>query len=396
MTGGIKALLATAALATAGCANTGELNIRAVADPLTKAVKPGNPMIDEARGLLALGNVGLAIEAYRKVLRSQPGNIEALAGLAECYDRMGRHDLSRMKYEAALAVAPKNPILLRTFAASLERQGRMAEGKALRAEADQDESAAAVASVGLAPGVAAPARKLAIVAATPVAAARAAPAPVPAVSTPPARIAAAPAPATHAPVASMPPARIAPTPAPATPASPIRIAQQANGPAVMTPSIGSITVKLPPASAPKAEAAPVKQGPRLERLSLGEVALVTSDQPRWKTELVRRTALSTTVRFVPLAPAPRLAGVRLLNAARHQGLAARTRLVLNRKGWDGVRIGDADRVRQRSLVLYSPATAGAAKRLAAEFGFGIAKDPRPGPLTVLLGRDAIGRARSAS
>ncbi|HEX6072786.1 MAG TPA: LytR C-terminal domain-containing protein [Sphingomicrobium sp.] len=391
MTGGIKVLLATAALATAGCAETGELNIRAVADPLTKAVKPGNPMIDEARGLLALGNVGLAIEAYRKVLRSQPGNIEALAGLAECYDRMGRHDLSRMKYEAALAVAPRNPILLRTFAASLERQGRMAEGKALRAEADQDESAAAVASVGLAPGVTAPTREVAIVAATPVAAAPAVPTPATAVSTPPARIAAAPAPAV-----STPPARIAPTPAPAAPVLPIRIAQQANGPAAVAPSIGSITVKLPPASAPKAEAAPVRQGPRLERLSLVEVELVTSDQPRWKTELVHRTALSTTVRFVPLAPAPRFAGVRLLNAARHQGLAARTRLVLNRKGWDGVRIGDADRVRQRSLVLYSPATAGVAKRLAAEFGFGIAKDPRPGPLTVLLGRDAIGRARSAS
>jgi Flp pilus assembly protein TadD len=93
----MKLLLATASLAVVGCADSGELKIRAIADPLTKAVKPGNPLLGEARGLLALGNVGLAIEAYRKVLRAQPDSIEALAGLAECYDQMGRHDLARVK-----------------------------------------------------------------------------------------------------------------------------------------------------------------------------------------------------------------------------------------------------------------------------------------------------------
>jgi hypothetical protein len=61
-----------------------------------------------------------------------------------------------------------------------------------------------------------------------------------------------------------------------------------------------------------------------------------------------------------------------------------------------VSIGDADRTRQKSLILYSTATAEAARRLAAEFGFGIARDPRPGPLTVLLGRDSIGRAEKRS
>ena len=60
------------------------------------------------------------------------------------------------------------------------------------------------------------------------------------------------------------------------------------------------------------------------------------------------------------------------------------------------RSGDADRVRQRSLVLYSPATAVAARTLAAEFGFELAKDSRPGWLTVLLGKDAITRSRRRS
>ena len=413
MTGGIKILLATAALATAGCADTGELNIRAVADPLTKAIKPGNPLIAEARGLLALGSVGLAIEAYRKVLRDQPDSIEALAGLAECYDQMGRHDLSRAKYEAALAIAPRNPVLLRTFAASLERQGRMAEGKALRAEADQAETADVAALAQLAPVDAAPVPERV---ATPVRGIAPAPAPVQErVATPQTMVAVAPAP-----VAPPPPGHMAPAAIERTAAMPSTGSITVKLPPVPAPQsetraqaveAASVTVKLPPATPartksaptpiaatdkPKAASAPNNRGLRLERLSLAEVALVTSSRPRWKTELVRHTVLSTTVRFVPLTPVRQYAGVRLLNAARHQGLAARTRLSLNRHGWNRVTIGDAARVRGTSLVLYSPATELVARRLAAEFGFGIARDPRPGPLTVLLGRDVIGRVQSRS
>jgi len=365
MNGGIKALLTTTVLAAAGCADSSVLNIRAAADPLTKAIKPGNPMVAEARGLLALGNIGLAIEAYRKVVREDPGSSEALAGLAECYDRMGRHDLSRAKYEAALAIAPKSPILLRTFATSLERQGRFAAGKALRAEAEKVESADVATRVQLAPRYSTPIQDHAARAVTERAAA---PAPVPAA--PPVRAATRDDAARAASVTIKVP--------PATPARP-------EPPTTLTPTTAR----------PRAPAS-LAQRPRLERVSLAEVALFTSSLPHWKTELVRRTRISTTVRFVPLSPVSRHAGVRLLNAARHQGLAARTRLALNRSGWNRVTIGDAGRIRARSLVLYSPATAPLASRLAAEFGFAIAKDPRPGPLTVLLGRDAIGRARSKS
>jgi Flp pilus assembly protein TadD len=406
VTGGMKLLLATASLAVVGCADSGELKIRAIADPLTKAVKPGNPLLGEARGLLALGNVGLAIEAYRKVLRAQPDSIEALAGLAECYDQMGRHDLARVKYEAALAIAPKNPLLLRTFAASLERQGRRAEGLALRAEAnlaEADEVAELERDVPVERAAAPP---------------RAVPG-QPMASAAPATIRSATPPAT----ATIAPAKVARSSAPPQAAATAGVTHWTIDLAPSPPS--SVTVKLPPASPPgiqslrkaiesawvainplppaetakavgaRAQAPSEKHGPRLERLSLGEVALVTKS-PLWKTELVHRTAISTTVRFVPLTPLPRLAGVRLLNAARQQGLAARTRVALNRGGWNRVSIGDADRVRQRSLVLYSTATAQAARRLAAEFGFGIARDPRPGPLTVLLGRDSVGRAEKRS
>jgi hypothetical protein len=186
---------------------------------------------------------------------------------------------------------------------------------------------------------------------------------------------------------------------------------------LVEPEAPSVTVKLPaarPASAATEQAIAsrtqtafaqpprAKLGIRLERLSLGEVALLTSGKPQWQPLGVKRSLASTPVNFVPLAresqvrfasltPLRRDTGVRLLNAARHEGLAARTRVALNRGGWKMVTIGDAGRIRQRSLVLYSPATELIARRLAAQYGFGIAKEARPGPLTVLLGRDAVGR-----
>lgn len=478
MNRGIRVLFATAMLGTAGCASEpGELKIRAVADPLTKAIRPGNPLIGEANGLLALGNVGLAIEAYRKVLRDDPNSIEALAGLAECYDQMGRPDISRAKYEAALAIAPKNAILLRTFAASLERQGLRAEGLALRVEADQAEAheaaelgrmasaslttplpaaappvKAATASAPLAPKVAdaAPVSVPTVAAIVPVAPAMnvaiaRAPASAPvqpkvatiAVPAQPKVVTlpmASPAPATVA--LSSPPAFALPmmevarppttpvpvqlptvaVPKPATIASVID-AIQWKLEKLVEPEAPSVTMKLPvarPASAATEQAIAArtqtalaqprraKPGIRLERLSLGEVALLTSGKPQWVPLGVNPSLGSTTVKFVPLAREPQVrfasltplrrdTGVRLLNAARHEGLAARTRVALNRGGWKMVTIGDAGRVRQRSLVLYSPATEQIARRLAEQYGFGIAKEARPGPLTVLLGRDAVGR-----
>jgi hypothetical protein len=149
--------------------------------------------------------------------------------------------------------------------------------------------------------------------------------------------------------------------------------------------------------AAKAETRPTLEAAhavRLERMSLAEVVLVTSGVPQWRPQLVRRTAQSSTVRFVPLKREPQSAGIRLLNAARTQGLAARTRSLLRNKGWQHIGIGDADRMRDRSLVLYSPATEQAARRLSLQLGFAIAREPRTGGLTVLLGRDAVPLTRS--
>jgi hypothetical protein len=183
-------------------------------------------------------------------------------------------------------------------------------------------------------------------------------------------------------------------------------------PASLSAAVGSITVRRPdPAPAPVVRLerpspvpatpavireVPANAGPRLERLSLGEVALLTSPRTRWRTEGIREASISTPIRFVPLAQLKQNAGVRLLNAARHEGLAARTRLALTRQGWKNVAIGNSSRIREKSLILFSAETEEAARRLANRFGFWIAREARPGPLTILLGRDWADRDQARS
>ena len=473
MDGGKKVLLATVALAVGGCtADDGKLNIRAIADPLSAASKRGSPMIVEARSALALGNAGTALEAFRKVLREQPDNIEALAGIAACYERMGRYDLSRVNYEAALAVAPNNPILLNSFAASLQMQGRIAEANALRAEADQVEAAEVAAAVQTAqseiaaeiaaarpavvasavgppaptnnpPSAVSQASRPAISAVQPPQPAATAevrvlhtevvgntkwtievpkaPPPAVIVALPPARAAVLPPPAAprgSAPVESVQklvamtePARPDAAPIAAVagdrPAPVIRLAE--SNPAKPTPSRPPQT---PPAE-PRVSTVAITQ-PRLERLSMGEVALLTRAAPAWRTEVVARTEHSVTARFVPLngalassgparfvplrtVMAASRANVRLLNAARHQGLAARTRHALIDRGWRRIAIGDAGQVRARSIVLYPAGRQALGRRVAAQFGFASAINRDSDEVLVLLGRDAaslsFGRAR---
>lgn len=294
-------------LATGCSAASGKLAIKAIPQPVSAAPTPIDTRIAEARGLLAVGSVGLALESFRLALRDDPRSVDALTGLASCYDRMGRFDLSRRYYEQALALQPTGKPVLAALAGSLDEQGKSSEAQSVRAE----------------------------------------------MSAPP------------------------------------LIAQT-----------GKITVELPaprPAAPPVEVAAIAKptpaanDGPRLERMSFGEVALITTPRPQWKPVVVARTLASTTVRFVPIPTQPAVVRLRLLNAARQQGLAARTRNVLASRGWRDVVIGDADRTRDRSLVLYSEATAQHAQQLARRLGFALARDARPGALTILLGRDASAR-----
>jgi len=84
-----------------------------------------------AARLLADGNYGLAIEMYRRMLAATPDNAEALQGLALCYDRLRRYDLSDGYFQKALALAPRNEAFYRAYAASLTAQGRQDEAASL-------------------------------------------------------------------------------------------------------------------------------------------------------------------------------------------------------------------------------------------------------------------------
>lgn len=339
MNAGGRALLAGTVLLMTGCASgESKVEMRARADPLTKAIRQGHPMIAEARGLLALGNVGLALEAFRKVLREQPDDLDALAGLAGCYERIGRFDLARSKFEAALAVAPRNALLLNAYAALLERQGLVTEAKVLTAEAvaAQITAVAMITNPALSP-------------------------------TQGDRLAAA---VEMSGVRSTQAALVFPRP--------IHSDQPREHRMVNSP-----TARI---AAPRAENA---GRPRLVRLSHGEVALVTTGRPAWQTNLAQGDRQSVMVRFAPLKTGVANASIKLLNAARQEGLAAHTRHNLEQSGWIGIAIGNSREIRARSVVLYPANSQVLGRRLAARLGVGSAISSRSESVVVLLGRDLV-------
>jgi tetratricopeptide (TPR) repeat protein len=326
---GLRTVLTGAVLAAAGCAShSGQLQVRAIADPASK-LGTGSERIAEARGQLALGNVGLAIEAFRAALREQPDSVEAMRGLAACYDSMGRSDLSARYYQAALAVAPHDPASLNAFAGSMEAQGDHAQAAELRDEAVQANALSATAA--------------------------------------PVRVASDNEAAPSVTIALPPP----------RPAAEPQVSLAALVPLQPVAPVVPLTIRT--------------DGPRLQRLSPGEVALLTGSEPTWRPTIVARTARSTTVRWVALNTGPVVPNVRLLNAARSQGLAARTRGYLLARGWRGIDIGDANAVRASSLVLYPAGRQAAGRHLAAQFGARSAITQQGRQIVVLLGRDVVGR-----
>ena len=461
---GGKFLVSTTILAVAACGGQdGKLEIRSTPTPLAQGKRPVPFRIAEARGQMAIGNTALALEAFRTAAREDPNSVDALAGIATCYDQMGRYDLSRRHYEAALALAPSDVTLLGAFAASLQLQGLNAEALSVRQEIATRTAAAAapaappqqVATIAPAPVTAVPstfedvrpaASAVVELAArepnreatpiqvalepTPALAKLELAAPVIAVSTP------VPQPVEQAQPAPPPVVQVA------------KVEQPKAAPQLQTAALGpSVTIKLPPArpvqsapaplampAAPKAarpasvpapvalqpapapapvpvllsvelaSVAPVRRhlapepepavvedkGPRLERISMGEIALITSAAPPvWKATTIARTDQSTTLRFVPLRQAyAQPVKVRLLNAARVNRLAARTRNWLNARGWRGLSIGNATATRTHSVILYPAGKRAFAKRLSAQFGFPLARRASGAHVTVLLGTDA--------
>lgn len=426
-----------AVLAIAACAGEqGRLEIRSTSTTLAPGDKPVPFRVAEGLGQLALGNVGLALESFRKASREDPSSTAALLGIAASYDKMRRFDLSKRYYEAALALAPGDTQLLGALAASLELQGRRDEAASVRNEITQRLATAAVAAEPNPPSIQ-------VAAAEPIApVTQASPAPaqvqaivaVPIVPEPalqagnahtrhlafvPERIAAAvPEPAVQAGTVhqrhiAFVPERVvaADEPAETAPVAVTVAAAEAAQPQIAR----SVTIKLPPprpvaapSAKPQAEEAATlaakapaiaptvtsndadRKAPRLVRLSRGVIALVTAPGPIWRSEPVSRTAQSTTVRFVPIRkPEEQVAEVRLLNAARVHRLAARTRAYLSGRGWRDIAIGDAESTRKTSLILFPEGQRAQARKLSVHFGFAIAPNDRVRQVTVLLGRDSV-------
>ena len=432
---GGKFLVSTTALAVAACGGQqGKLEIRSTPKPLAEIKRAVPERIAEARGQLALNNVALALTSFRIAAREDPNSIDALAGIADCYDRMGRFDLSRRYYESALALAPADTQLLTAFAASLQLQGKSAEALSVREEISVRLAASAAlerASMaefeGGAPRVqvaAAEAKPAAPVKASPppqepvaVPEASVAPAPPPKSETAPeplpkseVRVAAAQPQAAPAPLGpsvtiKLPPVRrVQQDPAPVVPAAmPARTSWAAVEPGVASAPLTApqpVPVNIPSEFASVALLRPIEEripepsiaeerGPRTERMSTGEIALITVSKPEWRSTTVASSERSTKVRFVPLRQAALgPVKVRLLNAARVDKLAARTRTWLGSRGWRGLVIGDAPATRKRSVILYPAAQREMAQRLSAQFGFPLSRRASGSHVLVLLGADA--------
>jgi hypothetical protein len=437
-----------------------------------------------------LGNVGLALEAFRKAQRDNPADPAVFAGIGDCYSAMGRFDLAQTNYEAALALAPHDRKLLLGLASIYEREGNAARALIARAEAAAAPQSPPATTAAREP-------RASPVAQTPVETAAAAPVKLPEapVAIPKPSIGSItvelpqprPAPRldSHAPqpsaaeldiapverveVASMPPvapsvrppARVAlrgttvelPIPVPANrleargaaelPELVLAEAQRANiaaiqstarsEPAIVTPPIessavelaarpaerlearaapqpmpeiaenatpSSVTVPLPPARPappplPREDdrgnsAVALAPAPRLERLSRGEVALVTTGQPVWGPPKAVQTASGPTIRWVALDSSRDRPNVRILNAARSQGLAASARSVLFDRGWRRIAVGDAPAVLRKSVVLYPKGREALGRRLARQFGVSAQLAERD-DVVLLLGRDSVDR-----
>jgi len=167
-----RAALIGLAVAIGGCTSSAKRTALPEGTRFTAATDASS--VAAAR-LLADGNYGLAIEMYRRILATTPDDPAAVEGLALCYDRLRRYDLSDVYFQKALALAPRNEAFYRAYAASLAAQGRQESAALL--DIDMRAMLASVSATPAAPPPAQPvapppptaAPALASVAAAPVA-----------------------------------------------------------------------------------------------------------------------------------------------------------------------------------------------------------------------------------
>ena len=151
-----------------------------------------------------------------------------------------------------------------------------------------------------------------------------------------------------------------------------------------------VTVSRAPTPRPSEQVAQTS-APRLERLSSREITLITSTKPFWAPLAAKpaKTAYSDP-RWTKLEPSAVAPNIRILNAARVQGLANSSRAGLAELGWRRIDVGDNARVEERSVVLYPAGKEKIATALARHFGVEAVRSDGP-MVTVVLGRDLAGK-----
>ena len=130
-----KAIVAVALIiATAACSGPqkGVLSIRPVNQ---QAAGPAQDALARGDVLFSRGEYALALDAFRRAVRSDPTDAHGLNGVAISYAAMGRHDLAREFFELALSRAPEDQRIVRNFVRSLSAQGFNSEADALLAQA---------------------------------------------------------------------------------------------------------------------------------------------------------------------------------------------------------------------------------------------------------------------
>lgn len=88
----------------------------------TLPARAAGTAVERGKAELRAGRPADAVAAFREALAADPQSVEALSGMAIAYDQLGRYDLSRPLYEAALILDPRAPVLLYNYGLSLSRQ----------------------------------------------------------------------------------------------------------------------------------------------------------------------------------------------------------------------------------------------------------------------------------
>ena len=176
-------------------------------------------------------------------------------------------------------------------------------------------------------------------------------------------------------------------------AAPVRAAPTTTRSVPVQTAREAATIVLPP---PRAE-----RVPRLERSSLGEVALITRPTAPERTAslmpisrvraigqqaaALTRTAPGTSIQR------PAIVELRILNGVGRRGQAGRMGDHLRGLGWAQVSAGDAIRRPARSFILAAPVQVAAARRLASQLPFrpAVMTTARSGPIRLVLGADAV-------